>query len=258
MIKLLVDSHAHLEDEKYDKDREEVIEECKKDLTFLINVGSNILTSKQSIKLAHNYDFIYASVGIHPHDAQKEFDKVEEIERLALQEKVVAIGEIGLDYYYNDPPKEFQKEVFIKQIRLAKKLNLPIIIHDRDAHGDILDILKQEWTKDLRGVFHSYSGSVEMAFQAIEMNFYISLGGPVTFKNAKKPKEVVKAVPIEKLLIETDSPYLTPEPYRGKRNTPVYVKFVAEKIAELREMSYEEVCRITAENAIKLFDILPK
>jgi len=255
---LLVDSHAHLEDEKYDKDREEVIEECKKDLTFLINVGSNILTSKQSIKLAHNYDFIYASVGIHPHDAQKEFDKVEEIERLALQEKVVAIGEIGLDYYYNDPPKEFQKEVFIKQIRLAKKLNLPIIIHDRDAHGDILDILKQEWTKDLRGVFHSYSGSVEMAFQAIEMNFYISLGGPVTFKNAKKPKEVVKAVPIEKLLIETDSPYLTPEPYRGKRNTPVYVKFVAEKIAELREMSYEEVCRITAENAIKLFDILPK
>jgi TatD DNase family protein len=258
VIKLLVDSHAHLEDEKYDKDREEVIEECKKDLTFLINVGSNILTSKQSIKLAHNYDFIYASVGIHPHDAQKEFDKVEEIERLALQEKVVAIGEIGLDYYYNDPPKEFQKEVFIKQIRLAKKLNLPIIIHDRDAHGDILDILKQEWTKDLRGVFHSYSGSVEMAFQAIEMNFYISLGGPVTFKNAKKPKEVVKAVPIEKLLIETDSPYLTPEPYRGKRNTPVYVKFVAEKIAELREMSYEEVCRITAENAIKLFDILPK
>ncbi|SHE28325.1 TatD DNase family protein [Thermoanaerobacter uzonensis DSM 18761] len=252
---MLVDSHAHLEDEKYDRDREKVIEECKKDLTFLINVGSNLLTSKQSIELAHNYDFIYASVGIHPHDAQREFDKVEEIERLALQGKVVAIGEIGLDYYYNDPPKEFQKEVFTKQIRLAKKLNLPVIIHDRDAHGDILDILKQEWTKDLRGVFHSYSGSVEMAFQVIEMNFYISLGGPVTFKNAKKPKEVAKAVPIEKLLIETDSPYLTPEPYRGKRNTPVYVKFVAEKIAELRDMSCDEVCRITAENAMKLFTI---
>ncbi|KHO61483.1 hydrolase TatD [Thermoanaerobacter sp. YS13] len=252
---MLVDSHAHLEDEKYDKDREKVIEECKKNLTFLINVGSNLLTSKQSIELAHNYDFIYASVGIHPHDAQREFDKVEEIERLALQGKVVAIGEIGLDYYYNDPPKEFQKEIFIKQIRLAKKLNLPIIIHNRDAHGDILDILKQEWTKDLRGVFHSYSGSVEMAFQVIEMNFYISLGGPVTFKNAKKPKEVAKAVPIEKLLIETDSPYLTPEPYRGKRNTPVYVKFVAEKIAELRDMSCDEVCRITAENTMKLFNI---
>ncbi|WP_029688114.1 TatD family hydrolase [Thermoanaerobacter sp. A7A] len=252
---MLVDSHAHLEDEKYDRDREKVIEECKKDLTFLINVGSNLLTSKQSIELAHSYDFIYASVGIHPHDAQREFDKVEEIERLALQEKVVAIGEIGLDYYYDDPPKEFQKEIFIKQIRLAKKLNLPIIIHDRDAHGDILDILKQEWTKDLIGVFHSYSGSVEMAFQVIEMNFYISLGGPVTFKNAKKPKEVAKAVPIEKLLIETDSPYLTPEPYRGKRNTPVYVKFVAEKIAELRDMSCDEVCRITAENAMKLFNI---
>lgn len=252
---MLVDSHAHLEDEKYDKDREEIIEECKKDLTFLINVGSNLLTSKQSIELAHNYDFIYASVGIHPHDAQKEFDKVEEIEKLALQQKVVAIGEIGLDYYYDDPFKEFQKEVFTKQIRLAKKLNLPIIIHDRDAHEDILDILKKEWTKDLRGVFHSYSGSVEMAFQVIEMNFYISLGGPVTFKNAKKPKEVAKAVPIEKLLIETDSPYLTPEPYRGKRNTPVYVKFVAEKIAELRGIPYEEATRITAENAIKLFNI---
>ncbi|MFV9568625.1 TatD family hydrolase [Thermoanaerobacter mathranii] len=252
---MLVDSHAHLEDEKYDKDREEIIEECKKDLTFLINVGSNLLTSKQSIELAHNYDFIYASVGIHPHDAQKEFDKVEEIEKLALQQKVVAIGEIGLDYYYDEPSKEFQKEVFTKQIRLAKKLNLPIIIHDRDAHEDILDILKKEWTKDLRGVFHSYSGSVEMAFQVIEMNFYISLGGPVTFKNAKKPKEVAKAVPIEKLLIETDSPYLTPEPYRGKRNTPVYVKFVAEKIAELRGIPYEEASRITAENAIKLFNI---
>jgi len=250
-----VDSHAHLEDEKYDKDREEIIEECKKDLTFLINVGSNLLTSKQSIELAHNYDFIYASVGIHPHDAQKEFDKVEEIEKLALQQKVVAIGEIGLDYYYDEPSKEFQKEVFTKQIRLAKKLNLPIIIHDRDAHEDILDILKKEWTKDLRGVFHSYSGSVEMAFQVIEMNFYISLGGPVTFKNAKKPKEVAKAVPIEKLLIETDSPYLTPEPYRGKRNTPVYVKFVAGKIAELRGIPYEEASRITAENAIKLFNI---
>jgi TatD DNase family protein len=250
-----VDSHAHLEDEKYDKDREEIIEECKKDLTFLINVGSNLLTSKQSIELAHNYDFIYASVGIHPHDAQKEFDKVEEIEKLALQQKVVAIGEIGLDYYYDEPSKEFQKEVFTKQIRLAKKLSLPIIIHDRDAHEDILDILKKEWTKDLRGVFHSYSGSVEMAFQVIEMNFYISLGGPVTFKNAKKPKEVAKAVPIEKLLIETDSPYLTPEPYRGKRNTPVYVKFVAGKIAELRGIPYEEASRITAENAIKLFNI---
>ncbi len=250
-----MDSHAHLEDEKYDKDREEIIEECKKDLTFLINVGSNLLTSKQSIELAHNYDFIYASVGIHPHDAQKEFDKVEEIEKLALQQKVVAIGEIGLDYYYDEPSKEFQKEVFTKQIRLAKKLNLPIIIHDRDAHEDILDILKKEWTKDLRGVFHSYSGSVEMAFQVIEMNFYISLGGPVTFKNAKKPKEVAKAVPIEKLLIETDSPYLTPEPYRGKRNTPVYVKFVAGKIAELRGIPYEEASRITAENAIKLFNI---
>ncbi|MBE3578380.1 MAG: TatD family hydrolase [Caldanaerobacter subterraneus] len=252
---MLIDSHAHLEDEKYNEDREKVIEECKKDLTFLINVGSNILTSKKTIELAHKYDFIYATVGIHPHDAEREKDKIEEIEKLALEDKVVAIGEIGLDYYYGDPPKEFQIEAFVKQIRLAKKFKLPIVIHDRDAHEDILEILKKEWTQDLKGVFHSYSGSVEMIKEVISMNFYISLSGTVTFKNAKKVREVAKEVPLEWLLIETDSPYLTPEPYRGKRNKPTYVKFVAQKIAEIKGISFEEVCETTSQNAIKLFNL---
>lgn len=252
---MLVDSHAHLEDEKYDLDREQVIEECKEELTFLINVGSNISTSRKSIELAKEFDFIYASVGIHPHDAQNELNMIESIEEISKEKKVVAIGEIGLDYYYGDPPEKFQKEAFIKQIRLAKKLNLPVIIHDRDAHGDIMDILKNEWTNELKGVFHSYSGSVEMAFQCIEMNFYISLGGPVTFKNARKAIDVAAKIPIERLLIETDSPYLTPEPYRGRRNKPTNVKFVAQKIAEIRNMNLEDICSITAYNAATLFGI---
>lgn len=252
---MLVDSHAHLEDEKYDLDREKVIDECRNELTFLINVGSNIKTSLDSIELAKKYEFIYAAVGIHPHDAKNEFENLLDIEKLGRENKVVAIGEVGLDYFYDEPLKEFQKQVFINQINIAKKLNLPVIIHDRDAHKDVFDILKKEWTNNLRGVFHSYSGSAEMIPQCMELNFYISLGGPVTFKNAKKTVEVAKKVPIDRLLIETDSPYLTPEPYRGKRNSPVNVKFVAQKIAELRNMRYEEVCNITGENTARLFGI---
>ncbi|SNX53872.1 TatD family hydrolase [Thermoanaerobacterium sp. RBIITD] len=252
---MLIDSHAHLEDEKYDDDRDDVIRRCKDELTLVINVGSNIETSKKSIELAKSNEFIYAAIGIHPEHSQKEINDIETIEKLLSQEKVVAIGEIGLDYYYGDPPVEYQKQCFIEQIRLAKKYNLPIVIHDRDAHGDVLDIVKNEWTSSLRGVFHSYSGSSEMAFQLIEMNFYISLGGPVTFKNAKKALDVASKIPIEKLLIETDSPYLTPVPYRGKRNEPVNVKYVAKKIAEIKNIDYEEVCNITANNSASLFSI---
>lgn len=252
---MLIDSHAHLEDEKYDEDRDDVIKRCRDELTLLINVGSSIETSKKSIELAENNGFIYAAVGIHPEHSQKEINDIGVIEELLSREKVVAIGEIGLDYYYGDPPVEYQKQCFIEQIRLAKKYDLPIIIHDRDAHGDVFDIVKSEWTSSLRGVFHSYSGSSEMAFQLIEMNFYISLGGPVTFKNAKKAVDVAMKVPIEKLLIETDSPYLTPVPYRGKRNEPINVRYVAQKIAEIKNMAFDEVCDITASNALKLFKI---
>ncbi|QSZ27432.1 TatD family hydrolase [Aceticella autotrophica] len=252
---MLVDSHAHLEDEKFNDDREEIIKRCQKELTFLINVGSNIDTSKKSIELSKKYDFIYASVGIHPQYSQQEINKINMIEELAKNKKVVAIGEIGLDYHYEEPAKEFQKQVFTEHIRLAKKLKLPVIIHDREAHKDVLEIIKKEWDKELKGVFHSYSGSVEMAFQCIEMNFYISLAGPVTFKNARKTVEVAEKIPIDKLLIETDSPYLTPEPLRGKRNDPTNVKYVAKKIAEIRNKNFEEISEKTAENAQKLFNI---
>jgi TatD DNase family protein len=252
---MLVDSHVHLEDEKFNDDREEIIKRCQKELTFLINVGSNIDTSKESIELSKKYDFIYASVGIHPQYSQHEINKINMIEELAKNKKVVAIGEIGLDYHYEEPAKEFQKQVFTEHIRLAKKLKLPVIIHDREAHKDVLEIIKEEWDKELKGVFHSYSGSVEMAFQCIEMNFYISLAGPVTFKNARRTVEVAEKIPIDKLLIETDSPYLTPEPLRGKRNDPTNVKYVAKKIAEIRNKNFEEISEKTAENAQKLFTI---
>ncbi|MDI6605316.1 MAG: TatD family hydrolase [Thermoanaerobacteraceae bacterium] len=252
---MLVDSHAHLEDEKFNDDREEIIKRCQKELTFLINVGSNIDTSKKSIELSKKYDFIYASVGIHPQYSQHEINKINMIEEFAKNKKVVAIGEIGLDYHYEEPAKEFQKQVFTEHIRLAKKLKLPVIIHDREAHKDVLEIIKKEWDKELKGVFHSYSGSVEMAFQCIEMNFYISLAGPVTFKNARKTVEVAEKIPIDKLLIETDSPYLTSEPLRGKRNDPTNVKYVAKKIAEIRNKNFEEISEKTAENARRLFTI---
>lgn len=252
---MLVDSHAHLEDEKYDIDRNDVIKRCEEALTLMINVGSSIDTSKKSIELANNNDFIYASCGIHPEYSQTERDLVDTVNMLCKKDKVVAVGEIGLDYHYDDPPKEYQKQCFIEQIRLAKKLDLPVIIHDREAHGDILEIIKSEYTSNLRGVFHSYSGSLEMAYELIKMNFYISFGGPITFKNAKKSVNVASGLPIENILIETDSPYLTPEPYRGRRNEPTYVKFVAQKISELKNLSIDDVCNITAKNTFKLFNI---
>ena len=163
------------------------------------------------------------------------------IEQLAAHPKVVALGEMGLDYYWDQSPKEVQKEVFRKQIRLAKKVKLPIIIHNRDATADIVDILREENAGEVGGVMHCFSGSIEVARQCMDMNFYISFGGPVTFKNAKKPKEVAKEIPLDRLLIETDCPYLTPHPFRGKRNEPSYVKYVAEAIAELKGLSFEEV-----------------
>ena len=177
------------------------------------------------------------------------------IEELAKHEKVVAIGEMGLDYYWDKSPKDVQHEVFRKQIRLAKKLQMPIVIHNRDATEDVVSILREEKAETVGGIMHCFTGSLEVAKQCLDMNFYISFGGPVTFKNAKKPKEVAKEIPLDKLLIETDCPYLTPHPFRGKRNEPSYVKFVAEEIAHLRGISYEEVARKTTGNAYKIFGI---
>ncbi|HJV47522.1 MAG TPA: TatD family hydrolase [Bacillota bacterium] len=254
---MLFDTHAHLDAEQFQEDQEEVIRRARENgVKRIVNVGFNRETIPTTLKLANQYDFIYAAVGWHPQDAK---DMREEdlgwLRELCRHEKVVAIGEIGLDYYWDTSPKDVQQMVFRRQIRLAKELKLPIIIHDREAHQDILDILREEKAEEIGGVMHCFSGSLEMAQQCIDMNFYISFGGPVTFKNAKKPKEIVKQIPLDRLLIETDCPYLTPEPYRGKRNETGYVRYVAQVIAELRGMDPIELAEITYQNAIKLFHL---
>jgi TatD DNase family protein len=254
---MLFDTHAHLNAIQYNDDLQEVINRALEEgVSNIVVVGFDRPTISRAIELVEQYPFIYAAVGWHPVDA---IDMTEEdlqmIEQLAAHPKVVALGEMGLDYYWDKSPKEVQKEVFRKQIALAKKVKLPIIIHNREATADIIEILKEENAAEVGGVMHCFTGSVEVAKQCIDMNFYISFGGPVTFKNAKKPKEVAKEIPLEHLLIETDCPYLTPHPFRGKRNEPSYVKYVAEAIAELKGISFEEVAQKTSDNAKKLFGI---
>ncbi|UAL47485.1 TatD family hydrolase [Sutcliffiella horikoshii] len=254
---MLFDTHVHLNADQYEEDLQEVIDRAQAEkVTNMVVVGFDRKTITRAIELVEKYDFLYAAVGWHPVDA---IDMTEEdlawIEDLASHEKVVAIGEMGLDYHWDKSPKEIQKEVFRKQIQLAKKVKLPIVIHNRDATADVVQILKEEDAKEVGGIMHCFTGSLEVAKECMEMNFYISFGGPVTFKNAKKPKEVVKEIPMEKLLIETDCPYLTPHPYRGKRNEPGYVRLVAEQIAELKELTIEEVTEKTTANAKKLFGI---
>lgn len=254
---MLIDSHAHLDDRRFNKDRDKLIKSLKQnDISLVINIGADVSTSIKSVKLAEKYENIYAAVGVHPHSAKEMDDSTIEVLRaFAKRDKVVAIGEIGLDFHYDNSPRDVQRKRFIEQIGLAKELDLPIVVHSRDADQETFDILKEEADEKLRGVLHCYSGNAEMAKEYIDLGFYISLAGPVTFKNARKPKEVAKSVPIDKLLIETDAPYLTPEPHRGKRNEPIYVRHVASMIAELRDMSFGDVGRITSENTKRLFNI---
>lgn len=254
---MLFDTHAHLEDERFDQDREQLIEELpEKGVAYVVNVGSTLETSRMSVELAARYPFIYAAVGVHPHEvSQMSSRDLATLEAMATGQKVVAIGEIGLDYYYDFSPRELQREWFAQQIDLAYSLGLPIIIHDREAHADVLDILKAKKDRIVGGVMHCYSGSWEMAKDFMDLGLYISLGGPVTFKNAKRPVEVAQKIPLDRLVIETDSPYLAPTPHRGKRNNPAYVGLVAQKIAEIRGMSFEEIAEITLNNAKKLFKI---
>ncbi|MED3554142.1 TatD family hydrolase [Cytobacillus praedii] len=254
---MLFDTHVHLNADQYKEDLEEVINRALNEgISRMVVVGFDRPTIERAMELVEKYDFLYASVGWHPVDAidMKDEDLLW-IEELASHPKVVAIGEMGLDYYWDKSPKDVQKEVFRRQIQLAKKVKLPIIIHNRDATADIVEILKEEEAKEVGGIMHCFSGSPETAKECVEMNFYISLGGPVTFKNAKKPKEVAEAIPLEKLLIETDCPYLAPHPYRGKRNEPSYVKLVAEQIAEIKGISFDEVAEATTANAKKIFGI---
>ncbi|MCX7708871.1 MAG: TatD family hydrolase [Clostridia bacterium] len=254
---MLFDTHAHYDDEKFEKDRNEVILKAHASgVDYILNAACNISSAVECIALSQEYDFIYAAVGIHPHNVEDLNDNtITTLADFAKRSKVVAIGEIGLDYYYDHAPREVQKYWFARQIELARSIDLPIIVHNRDAHEDSMNIIKTENAKSVGGVFHCYSGSVEMARELLNQNFYISVGGAVTFKNAVKILEVVKFVPMDRLLIETDCPYLTPEPHRGKRNDSSYVRLVAEKIAEIKGKSFEEIAEITAQNGKTLFEI---
>ncbi|MFY9176535.1 MAG: TatD family hydrolase [Caldicoprobacterales bacterium] len=254
---MLFDTHAHLDDKRFDEDRDELIRELpNRGVSRVITPGIDTDSSKKCVDLAGKYDIVYAAVGIHPHEAnQAEDNYLDLLADMARHKKVVAIGEIGLDYYYDFSPRDIQKKCFIEQIELAAELKLPIIIHNRDSHEDMLNILKSYKGIINGGVMHCFSGSWEMAKTVLDLGLYISLAGPVTFKNAKRPVEIAQNVPLDRLLIETDSPYLTPVPHRGKRNDPGHVSLVAEKIAEIRGITGEEVGRITTENAVKLFKI---
>ena len=254
---MLIDTHAHLEMREFGDDREDVIQRARDaGLDYIITIGTTIESSRDAVLLADKYDFIYAAIGIHPHEVKDILHPAYEVLRhFAQHKKVVAYGEIGLDYHYEHSPRTDQKRKFRDMLREARELDLPVIIHDREAHDDTLQILSEEWSPDLGGVMHCFSGDIAMARKVIEMGFSISIAGPVTFPKAVALREVVKQIPIEHLLVETDSPYLAPQPMRGKRNEPAFVRHTAEMIAEVKGLSFEDVGRITSFNAMQLFGI---
>lgn len=252
----IFDVHAHYDDDKFDEDREVLLSSLKeKDVACVVNAGTSIETSQWSLDYADKYDFMYATVGIHPEavcDGNVPQNYLEQLEKMAQHKKAVAIGEIGLDYYWEKDKKEIQKKIFTEQIELANKLSLPIVVHDRDAHGDTLDILKEYKPK---GIVHCFSGSVEMCKEIVKLGMSISMGGVVTFKNAKQSVKVVEYIPLDRLLLETDAPYLTPVPFRGKRCDSSMIKFTAMRIAEIKGISVEELLNITKQNACRIYNI---
>jgi TatD DNase family protein len=255
---MLIDSHAHLEMSDYDSDRDAVIKRAfDQGIEKIITIGIGIKECEQALALARAYPFIYAALGLHPHNAKKDsgplFDFIKE---RSGNEKVVALGEMGLDFFKNWSPQQDQIRCFHEQLSLARELKLPVIIHDRDAHAETVAILKEEQARDIGGVIHCFSGDYRMASECIDLGFYISIPGTVTFKNAATLHEVVQKLPLERLLVETDAPFLTPHPFRGKRNEPAYVKYVADKIAEIKKLPLEEVARATTENSKTLFRLL--
>lgn len=252
---MIIDTHAHYDDSKFDTDRDDRLLDAKKQgIDLIVNASQDLTTSKKGIALSEQYPFVYCCIGVHPHNADKcDQFTMDELARLAIHQKVIGIGETGLDYYYEFSQREIQKKSFIEHIRLAQDFNLPTIIHDRDAHEDTYNILKEEKIWKAGGVVHCFSGSVELAKKAIEMGLYISIGGAVTFKNVKNVLDVVKYIPDDRLLLETDCPYMTPEPHRGHRNESIYVKLVAKRISELKNREIEEIYEQTTSNFYQLF-----
>lgn len=249
------DSHAHLDDRRFDADRAEIFADLERHgVGLVMNVGCDLKSSLQSVALAHEYPFVYAAVGSHPDDAaQLDETRLALYRQLCTDERVKAIGEIGLDYHYEDPSREVQLPAFRRQLELAQELKLPVIVHEREAHADGMEMIRQ--FPDVTGVFHCYSGSLEQAKELVKYGWYIGFTGVVTFKNARKALEVAQWLPLDRILIETDCPYMAPEPHRGRRNDSRLVPLVASKLAELRGLTAEEMGEITTENAKRLFRI---
>ena len=252
----LFDTHAHYDDEQFDQDREELLNSmAQAGVELIVNPGCDLETSTKSVEIANRFPFVYSAVGFHPEEAGKwDEHSADALRQLAKDPKVKAIGEIGLDYYWEEnPPREVQHKVFHAQLDLAEELDLPVIIHDREAHGDCMDIIRQH--PNVKGVFHCYSSSLEYAKTLVKMGWMLSFNGVITFKNARKPVEVVEWIPMEHLMLETDSPYLSPVPFRGKRNSSLNVHLVAEKVAEIKGMDPDEVARICLENGKRFYRI---
>ena len=256
-IDMIFETHAHYDDEAFDEDRDLLLSSmAKNNIGTIVNATSSKKTVETSIELTKKYPFIYTTVGVHPSDcAEMDDDELKWLEDKLCYEKALAVGEIGLDYHYDEPSKEIQKKWFEAQIEMARKASKPLIIHSRDAAKDTLDIMKALHTEEIGGDIHCFSYSVEIAKEYLNMGFYIGVGGVITFKNGKKLREVVEYAPIEQIVLETDSPYLSPEPFRGKRNSSLNLPYVADKIAEIKNMSVDDVIDITTSNAKKLYKL---
>ncbi len=254
---MIIDTHAHYDDRAFDEDRDAVLKSLEaSQVEYVVNVGASLKSSRSTIELTKNYSFIYGAVGVHPDEVgELDLAGLKWLEESARLPKIVAVGEIGLDYYWDKADRQVQKDWFAKQMNLAKKVGLPIIVHSRDAAADTLDVMKAESAKDISGVIHCFSYGVEMAREYLTWDYYLGIGGVVTFKNAKKIKEVIEYMPLSKLLLETDCPYLAPVPYRGKRNTSANLPLVIEAIAEIKNISCEEVEQAAYENAKRFYGL---
>lgn len=254
---MIFDSHAHYNDSKFNGDRDAVLKSLSdSNVGCVMNVADSMSSLEKVIEISNKYSFVYAAVGVHPEEVGELSEQdMEVLAEYARHPKVKAIGEIGLDYYWDSVERAVQKKWFVRQIELAKSVKLPIIVHDRDAHGDCVDILKSENARDAGGIVHCFSGSREMARDVLNMGMYIGIGGTVTFKNARKVKEVAEYVPIENIVLETDAPYLAPEPFRGKRNTSEFIKYVIDELAGIKKISSREVEEITFKNAKRCYGI---
>lgn len=252
---MIFDTHAHYDDEQFDIDRDELLTSmAEAGIGNIVNVGANMASSVTTLELAHRYDFMYAAVGVHPSDsAELSEENIQKLKDMSADDRCVAIGEIGLDYYWPEPDHEIQKKWFKRQLQLAREVDKPVIIHSRDAALDTVSIMKEENAGEIGGVVHCFSYSKEIARECVDMGFYIGIGGVLTFKNGRKLKEVAEVVPMERILLETDCPYLAPVPYRGKRNCSLYLPIVVEALAEIKGISKEEVIEITEKNARTMY-----